>query len=204
MSHTPPLSKADVVSDFRHTQILDAARICFGRDGVPGTTVEAIAKRAGLAKGTVYLYFQSKQDLLRRVLEDDLAELHGATVPHIGREGAIDERLRAYLAAYLAVFDRKRDFFENLHFGMSPDVRRRSKHKIEALVRAHLDAWRAALDAARRQGLVADIDPDAAAMTIVALAGGLAKQRLRGWATGPVEDVAARAVDTLWKGLTAR
>ena len=39
---------------------------------------------------------------------------------------------------------------------------------------------------------------------IVALSSGLAKQRLRGWALGPIDDVAIEASRTLWKGLAAR
>jgi hypothetical protein len=39
---------------------------------------------------------------------------------------------------------------------------------------------------------------------IVALANGLAKQRLRGWASGPIDAIASEASATLWKGLAAR
>ena len=69
MSPAPKPSKTDIVGDFRRAQILDAARESFARDGLAGTTVDGIARRAGLAKGTVYLYFKSKDEVLRTINE---------------------------------------------------------------------------------------------------------------------------------------
>ncbi len=58
----------------RRTQILDAARECFVQHGFDGTPVSAIVKAAGVAQGTFYLYFDSKQaivtELQREVVRD--------------------------------------------------------------------------------------------------------------------------------------
>ena len=48
----------------RRQQILDAAASLLLDNGLAGTSVDAVAQRAGIAKGTVYLYFASWQDLL--------------------------------------------------------------------------------------------------------------------------------------------
>jgi AcrR family transcriptional regulator len=48
----------------RRQQILDAATALLLENGLAGTSVDAVARRAGIAKGTVYLYFPSWQDLL--------------------------------------------------------------------------------------------------------------------------------------------
>ena len=57
-------TKTALVTDFRRSQILDAARQSFVARGLAGTTVDGIARTAGVAKGTVYLYFRSKAELL--------------------------------------------------------------------------------------------------------------------------------------------
>ena len=202
-SHHKP-SKAAVVTDFRRGQIMDAARESFGNNGLSRTTVDDIAKRAGVAKGTVYLYFKSKQEILRQVLDEDLTQLHDDTVPVTSAPGPLDARLEAFLTGALTLFDRRRDFFENVHAEMSVDLRRKALQKLEQVFRAQVDTWRHALADARADGLVGDVDLDASALMIVGLASGLAKQRMRGWATGPISDVAARASATLWKGLAAR
>lgn len=52
----------------RRGQILRAALDVFSRRGFHGATIREIASTAGLAEGTIYLYFPSKQDVLRGVI----------------------------------------------------------------------------------------------------------------------------------------
>lgn len=47
----------------RHRQLLQAALRIFARDGIDGASVADIAEAAGVAKGSVYLYFDSKEAL---------------------------------------------------------------------------------------------------------------------------------------------
>jgi len=51
-------------ADARPDEVLDAALALFTKNGFDRTTVEQVAKRAGLSKGAVYLYFPSKKALL--------------------------------------------------------------------------------------------------------------------------------------------
>lgn len=63
----------------RQQEILDAAVRAFSRQGYHNCTVAQVAREAGVADGTIYLYFQSKEELLvsafRRVLETLFARL---------------------------------------------------------------------------------------------------------------------------------
>ncbi len=56
-------------ADARPNEILDAAARCFLERGFAGAKVEHIAEGAGLSKGAVYLYFKSKEDMLRALIE---------------------------------------------------------------------------------------------------------------------------------------
>ena len=197
-------SKTDVVTDFRRSQLLDAARDRFGKHGLAGTTVDGIAKSAGVAKGTVYLYYKSKEDILRHVLDEDLRQLHNDTVPIITGTGSIEEKLERFVFSALTFFDLKRDFFEQVHFEMGTDVRKKCQQKLEVVFRAQVDSWEQTLADAQRAGIVGNLNLSASALMIVALASGLAKQRLRGWTSGPIEKLAEQTSATLWKGLAAR
>jgi AcrR family transcriptional regulator len=53
----------------RRAQILEAALAVFSRDGFHAARVESIAREAGLAKGTIYLYFPTKEALLAAAVE---------------------------------------------------------------------------------------------------------------------------------------
>ncbi len=57
--------------------ILRAAREVFARRGYHGASVERIAGRAGVAKGTVFLHFKSKENLLVELVEDYFARIEG-------------------------------------------------------------------------------------------------------------------------------
>jgi AcrR family transcriptional regulator len=52
----------------RPGQILDAAFVEFGQRGLAGARLDDIAKRAGVGKGTIYLYFETKEALFREMV----------------------------------------------------------------------------------------------------------------------------------------
>lgn len=57
------------MSDDRLAQILDAAYRCFTRHGVRRTTMEDIAREAGMSRPAVYQYVSNKQDAFRRLAQ---------------------------------------------------------------------------------------------------------------------------------------
>ncbi|MGZ8378413.1 MAG: TetR/AcrR family transcriptional regulator [Gemmatirosa sp.] len=92
MTAAPPLdSTRRRAPDERPQQIVDAALAVFAEHGLAGARLEDIAQRAGVAKGTIYLYFPNKEELFREVVRRtivarlDLAEREladaGATSP---------------------------------------------------------------------------------------------------------------------------
>ena len=54
----------------RREEILNAAEKLFERDGYTKTSVESIIKEVGVAKGTIYYYFKSKQDILNALVDN--------------------------------------------------------------------------------------------------------------------------------------
>ncbi len=59
----------------KRSEIAKAAVVIFARKGFENTTVQEIADRAKIAKGTVYLYFKTKEDILNEASEEILREL---------------------------------------------------------------------------------------------------------------------------------
>ncbi|RME16999.1 MAG: TetR/AcrR family transcriptional regulator, partial [Alphaproteobacteria bacterium] len=60
-------------AEHRRDELLDAALDLFGERGYAQTSVAAIARRAGLSKGAVYLYFDSKQAILEGLVKRALS-----------------------------------------------------------------------------------------------------------------------------------
>jgi AcrR family transcriptional regulator len=71
----------------RPDQILDAALAVFSEQGFAGARVEDIAKRAGLSKGAIYLYFESKdamlKGLVRRLADGVVGAAEGLVNPNV-------------------------------------------------------------------------------------------------------------------------
>ena len=68
MNSSPKPTKKEIVTEFRTREILDAARRLLQSRGVESVTMEEIAAAAGVAKGTIYLYFQGKEDLIQDLI----------------------------------------------------------------------------------------------------------------------------------------
>lgn len=67
--------------EVRYAQLMTAALNCFAEHGYHGTTMDKVAKVAGLSKGSLYRFFQSKEDLLLAMLDEwdrDLQEMMDA------------------------------------------------------------------------------------------------------------------------------
>ena len=83
--------------------LVDAARVVFERDGFVGSRLTDITKEAGMATGTFYTYFQSKDEIFKAVLEAVQDEMLHPGMPHVADDdpiAVIEASNRAYLTAY--------------------------------------------------------------------------------------------------------
>ncbi len=87
--------------DERVEQILDAAYACFTRHGVKRTTMDDIAREAGMSRGAVYQHVRNKEDAFRRLAERlfDAALARARVDVDTGTD--LTERLTAVLTAKL-------------------------------------------------------------------------------------------------------
>jgi len=94
------------MSDARVERILDGAYECFTRHGVRKTTMDDIARAAGMSRPAVYQYVRNKEDAFRRlaarIFDDALARAREAAVA----DGTLAQRLDRILAVKLAVTQR--------------------------------------------------------------------------------------------------
>jgi AcrR family transcriptional regulator len=82
----------------KRERILDAARSLFLRNGLRGTSMEAIAREAGIAKPTLYAHFADKDAVFTAILEVLIADKMAAFEEALAGEGEVAERIGAALA----------------------------------------------------------------------------------------------------------
>ena len=104
-------TKKEVVSEFRRTGILKAARKVFARRGFDGATMDDVAEACSIAKGTLYLYFKSKRQIYLGVLKEDLQSLREATRLAIDAATTAEAKIRAFISVRFDFFEQHRDFF---------------------------------------------------------------------------------------------
>jgi AcrR family transcriptional regulator len=81
----------------RPQQILDAALSVFAEHGIAEARLEEIAARAGVSKGTIYLYFPSKEELFREVVRQKVVPMIANADERIAAEGSASDQLRRYV-----------------------------------------------------------------------------------------------------------
>jgi AcrR family transcriptional regulator len=111
MQTSPKATKKEIVTAFRTREILAAARKLLERLGPEVMTMEEIAADAGVAKGTLYLYFQSKDDLIQalitRVGENLLRDVEAS----LQAPGTPPEKLIRMVSVLLEYLNRERLLF---------------------------------------------------------------------------------------------
>jgi TetR/AcrR family transcriptional regulator len=85
----------------RPGELLNAALDLFVEKGFSATRVEEVAARAGVSKGTLFLYFQSKEDLFKAVVRENIANKFPTWQEEfITFEGASSDMLRYALVSW--------------------------------------------------------------------------------------------------------
>jgi AcrR family transcriptional regulator len=104
MSSQPAFQRARKPDERAHRQkaILKAAAALFDADGLNGVTLNAVARRAGIAKSNLYRYFESREAILLALLSEDQAAAVASVEEGLARlTGKIDARAVARVFAQL-------------------------------------------------------------------------------------------------------
>jgi len=96
----------------KRERILRAAVKVFARKGFHGARVAEVARAAGVADGTIYLYFKNKEDLLLQIFTDRLDGLLAQCRRSLGDEPTPEARLRKIILLQLGLLEEHRDLAE--------------------------------------------------------------------------------------------
>jgi AcrR family transcriptional regulator len=197
-------TKEAVVSEFRCAEILGAARRVFAKRGFNQATVDEIAEIAGVAKGTVYLYFHSKRDIYLGALADGAAELQQLTQVNMQAAEGMRAKIRAFIATRVEYAEQNRDFFKIYLAEFGNLIHPASINKEwRAVYLDQAKALEAILREAQKSGEIRGIRADAAAFTIYDMVRGVIAQRLLGWSKAGIEEDIDFLCNLVWTGIGA-
>ena len=93
-------------------QIIEAAVRVFARRGYYNSRVSDIAREAGIAAGTIYLYFKTKDDILVTLFRDKMAEFVGALRKAIAGEPDAASKVRRLVSLHFSMLEENPDLAE--------------------------------------------------------------------------------------------
>ena len=164
----------------RRDQIMGAAKEVFARKGFHATTIADIAKRAGLAYGSVYWYFDSKDDLFHALMAAEEGALRGhiaAALDVPAESFGQEESLRVAVRATLEFFEADKATVKLLLRDPYAMGERFEKH-LGGIYERFVDDIETFVVAAQERGEVVAAPPRMVAYTLAALVGQLAHRRL--------------------------
>jgi AcrR family transcriptional regulator len=139
----------------RPQEILEAAFVEFSRNGYAATTLDDIAERAGVTKGTIYVYFENKEHLfismVREITKATLDTVHQMFESH---EGPTAELLRAQFSFMYQhiVEDKRRREIVRMLIAEAPRFPELADRYHEEIMRPCLDMLRQAIQRGMDRG----------------------------------------------------
>jgi AcrR family transcriptional regulator len=109
----------------RRNTIIKAAREVFFAKGFMVATVDEIADRCGLAKGTIYLYFQSKEEIYVSIMAEGMGRLLKELQKAKGIDARDDELIELALQAYYRFYLSNRKYFRIMFLSTHPNMQTR-------------------------------------------------------------------------------
>lgn len=187
----------------KRKRILAAAVRTFGTRGYHEARIAEIAAQAGVAEGTVYLYFQNKEDLLGVVFDETMDEVLAEGRQIVRADLPAAERLARMVELHVGFLGGDRDLASVFQIEL-----RRSARLVERFSRSKLVEYFRMLDHVLRQGiekgeLRKDLDPRLAVRILFGAADEILSEWLLSGESRPPAD-GRRLVETLLHGFMSR
>jgi AcrR family transcriptional regulator len=195
----------------RRTRLVEAARELFFTRGYDATRMIDVARGAGFSKRTVYLEFESKDELFATICEEGVSILSGWLVESLDPKKSTVEVLQRLGQAYLRFYREHHEYFKMLFLRANDDILSNVPEeqiaRIRDLERAGIDAIAQTIQRAKEDGLVrSDIDPHKQAVVGWCSLTGVLQVEDNGrridLADGSIEDLYWQCFDILLRGAT--
>ncbi len=200
--HSARQARAKILTHFRRESILAAARTVFAKHGFATTTVDLIAEEAGVAKGTVYLYYSSKTALYSEAVVAGMRELAHQTVVSLSADIPLQDKLRNLLEMRMRYFEERADFFRiyNAELGSLGQAAVQIRQEYRRSLNVQVERLEKELRAAIRKRTVRKHNSRQVALAVLDLSHGIVQRRLDNDARDRREDI-DELLNVLWRGI---
>jgi TetR/AcrR family fatty acid metabolism transcriptional regulator len=172
----------------KRERILSAAVKVFAKSGFYAARVSEVAKSAGVADGTIYLYFKSKEELLVSLFEDRVERLLAFMRDDLPKREGPPARLRAVIEMQLGLLEGERDLAEVITIILRQSTKLMKEYAAPKFT-AYLDGIARVVEEGQKSGdFRKDVSPHLVARSVFGALDGIALT----WALGKAEQGALR------------
>jgi AcrR family transcriptional regulator len=183
----------------KRERILAAALKLFAHEPYQAVTMDRVAEAAGVAKGTLYLYFPSKDALYLGVLSDGLDSAYRVQQNSADPKLALVERMRRSIAVTVEFYDQRRDFLR-FYATEEPRLAEARNRIIEASRERNFNFFASLIEEGIRTSVFAPVDPRLATFTIQ---GSIRSLLLYYGSSRPVSEISREIGNLMLKALGA-
>jgi AcrR family transcriptional regulator len=189
----------------RRRQIMNAAKHVFAEAGYHGASIHAIIEKAQIARGTFYLYFESKAAVFDSILDQAMADLR-ARIHRIEVDDktapAPQLQLRDQVMETLDYIVRDRPLATLLlSAGHTPDAE--AAERLDQFFAEVRDLLRRAMESGMEIGLLRKVDPELAASAMLGMIRGVIEQLIRDTKPPAVDAVVSEVLMVALRGVLA-
>ncbi len=193
----------DLWQSFKRQSIQQAVIQLMCREGLAAVTMDRVAQEVGIAKGTIYLHYRDKQELLDDVKNSSLDPMVAKMEEIFRSDASADRKLQTYSLRYLTYFDERRDLFRILLYEREVTRVQSSRYQGDRYRRLVEGTARVIRDGVK-SGIFRDIHAQGVAAMFVDANMAIMNQRLLTASPRPVEDDAQLISDVFVRGLKRR
>ena len=147
--------------EHRREEIINAAQKVFFEKGLQAATMDEIAEAAELSKGTLYLYYKSKEDLYLTVMMRGIEILHNMFAATTSTKEPTVVQLVQLGDAYYEFFKQHRNYFRMFYFFQHPQFHKGvSEDMMMNCSEENQKVWREVIGVIQRGIEEGDIRPD--------------------------------------------
>ncbi len=184
----------------KRERILDAGLKLFAHESYQAVTMDRVAQEAGVAKGTLYLYFPSKEELYLGILKNGFETVNRLYNESVEEGTDVRERVRRAIAIGIGFYSERRDLLR-LFATEEPRMAEARDRILRDRREESIALYASLIEEGQRRGIFARCDPHLAALMIL----GAVRSVLLYYETDrDVEEIAHDLPDLLLRAISTR
>ncbi len=197
------LSRKEREQAARRREILEAATRLFGSQGYHGTSMNEIAREAEFSTGSLYNFFENKEELYFTLLREKV-ELLEEKLEHVySGEGGVEEKLSSFAKTTIAYLKQEKYFFL-IMMEHGESFQKSSKGEFSDMLRekheSYLGNMVKLMEQGISQGILKPLDPNGLALSFLGIVNSFVFVLINSSETYDLEELVGTIMDIFFNG----